>query len=327
VIESYIERWDLAKEGYRVSVLRDGDTLEWCETTSDGCTTGRGITLEHVDPMRIAVFGLISSLIGEGYELGGHEVYDPGQLLAYLTELEKRPASEQQSGGAFWADLKRDLRDPAFAAAYEQATQEIRAVDAAHSDTAAEAGPQQTPAERLEQLLRTDRVVIDPDVDSDIRAVLALYDNARERAAELLRSSNGYEAERDQLRRRLDAAEAQSTAEVWLCEKDGTEPHPWATLEAAQADALTSWEDAPYTMRWRMEGADGNYWRLYADDTWTHSAVWREPILGIPGHDEPNPLDAAVTEALADIANDDHADPDPEPAPADPPWLIPAGDD
>jgi hypothetical protein len=144
VIESYSERWDLTKSRYRVAILRDGNALEWCETTSDGVTTGRGETL-HVTSVPSAIHDLIGTLRAEGYHLGGHEQYDPRQLAAYLAQLEQPdPTSEQQPGGAFWSDLNRDLGNPEFAAAYEQATQEIRAADADHSDVTAEAGPQRS---------------------------------------------------------------------------------------------------------------------------------------------------------------------------------------
>lgn len=231
MIESYIERWDLAKDRYRIAILRDDTTLEWCETTSDGCTTGRGATLEDATMPR-DVLGLIATFIGEGYELGGHEDYDPAQLLAYL-------GSEQ--------------------------------------------------ARRIER-----------DRTASAEKLLAAAD-----------------AENAQLRRQLDAAEAQP-AEVWLCEKDGNEPEPWASLETAQADALASWQDAPYTMRWREEG---DTWRLYADDTWTHSVIWRRPIRTGA---EPGPLESVVTEAAADLAT---TPADPEPAPIQSPWLLPEGDD
>jgi len=128
VITSYLERWDLAKEGYRVAILRDGDTLEWRETTADGCTTGRGATLEHVT-MPTAALNLISSFMGEGYEFAGHEQYDPGQLLAYLSTEQALDIERARTASAekLLAEARAELEQLRQAAATDhQAAHRVR---------------------------------------------------------------------------------------------------------------------------------------------------------------------------------------------------------
>lgn len=85
IIESYIERWILAKPGLRIEILRDDDSLEWVETTDRGCTTGNGGYAEEVT-MPGAVLDIIRTHIADGYHLAAHEQYDPAQLAAYLDQ-------------------------------------------------------------------------------------------------------------------------------------------------------------------------------------------------------------------------------------------------
>lgn len=109
-------------------------------------------------------------------------------------------------------------------------------------------------------------------------------------------------AERDQLRRQLEAAEAQ--------------PADREQLLTLIAD-LASDDECEYDRRGGCQ--THSYLSLRPGELCPHAEA-RELLAARPG-----PLESAVTEALADIATDDHADP--ESARPAPPWLVEAGDD
>ena len=129
-----------------------------------------------------------------------------------------------------------------------------------------------------------------------------------------------------EVRRQLDAADAQPAVEVWLMDNERTRIHD--TELGAKAAAVSSWvDDNPdpgyaAAFAWTTDPDWDNCLELVAEGRRTGIYVTRMPVE--TSDPEPNPLEAAVTEALADIAVDQA---DPGPAPADPPWLIPAGDD
>lgn len=153
--------------------------------------------------------------------------------------------------------------------------------------------------------------------------VMDLQDERDRVAADLQRASNAIntavdraqraEAERDQLSRQLDAAEAAPCGhDIEALTTDRNRLGELASRAAANVQPLRAlvW-NAQMDATSRSELAD------ILDEL--------DQIRGaVIAHARPGPLESAVTEALSDIATDPA---DPEPAPPAPPWLVEAGDD
>jgi hypothetical protein len=111
MITSFLERWMLAKDNLRVEILRDGDTLEWVETTNDGRTTGNGGSAYAIT-MPTTVLDVIRAHTAEGYELVAHEQYDGEQLAKYLESADEAETLRRQLEAAEAAPCEHD--GPAF---------------------------------------------------------------------------------------------------------------------------------------------------------------------------------------------------------------------
>jgi hypothetical protein len=101
----------------------------------------------------------------------------------------------------------------------------------------------QTPAERLEMLLCTDRVVFDPDADSDIRAALAQLDDAL--------------AENRRLRGRHDAVWAVVAALRATAAAEGRDPYQDPTAQDLSAALVGATQPDPEGREWGRRFWDG----------------------------------------------------------------------
>jgi hypothetical protein len=89
-----------------------------------------------------------------------------------------------------------------------------------------------------------------------------------------------FAADRRALAEKLAAAS--SPARVWLYEKDGAEPEPWASLDDAQADAVQGWPKGSL-LAWR-HSPDGSM-RLHVNGVWTRRVIAPATVRTGPADD------------------------------------------
>jgi hypothetical protein len=163
MITSFLERWMLAKDNLRVEILRDDDTLEWVETTSDGRTTGNGGSAYAIT-MPTTVLDAIRAHTAEGYELVAHEQYDGEQLAAYLAEndrLQKRGDDLCDEVGALQAEILKamaalDARNSRIASVEAERDQLRRQLEAAEAAPCDHDGPAFDALEKLHARIHRD---------------------------------------------------------------------------------------------------------------------------------------------------------------------------
>jgi hypothetical protein len=293
---TYDEAWTLHREDdkRRIQILRYGNQLEYCETERDGRTTGHEGYID-APTMQAAVLDLIRAEQQRGYRLVAHEQYDPEQLAVYL---EAAHASERQLAAA---DRMQDL------------THEILAEQPDLSDAATEAGPQRSDDDPIVAYLTMNQfasgsVVLDRAWTADrephhltlgdLRDLRTERDIWKQHALDLakahdaidatVRRAQAAEAERDQLQRRIDAAEAapcghdDSTAAFDALERLHARIHRDLNFDASESAA-----------------PDDERWARVMDDLVTFADEIYMPLADATRG--PGPLETVVAEAAADI--------------------------